>query len=70
MAGTKIGGLKCAETNKRRQGADFYKRIGKLGGSKTGMKGFALNRELARRAGAIGGKLSRRGRNKIKKETN
>jgi len=69
MAGTKAGGLKACATNKARHGDDFYKKMGAIGGRKTGMKGFALNRELARRAGAIGGKLSRRGRNKIKKET-
>lgn len=62
MAGTKEGGIKAAATNKDRYGKGFYAMIGALGGKKTGMKGFALNRELARRAGAIGGKISRRGK--------
>lgn len=33
-AGTKLGGLKAAITNKERNGKDFYKRIGSLGGKK------------------------------------
>jgi uncharacterized protein len=60
MAGTKKGGEKAAATNKTRHGADFYARIGAKGGKKTGLKGFAVNRELARTAGAKGGKISRR----------
>ena len=62
MAGTKLGGMKAAATNKAKHGASFYATIGAKGGRKTGMKGFALNRELAAKAGAIGGKKSRRGR--------
>lgn len=39
--------------------------IGSKGGKKKGIKkGFAMNPDLARRAGAIGGKLSKRGPNK------
>lgn len=62
MAGTKKGGLKAASTNKTRYGKEFYARIGAIGGKKTGMKGFALDRERARRAGQIGGRISRRGK--------
>lgn len=62
MAGTKLGGTKAAATNKAKYGSAFYAMIGAKGGKKTGMKGFALNRELARAAGAKGGKISRRGR--------
>ena len=64
MAGTKTGGEKAAEENKRRYGRDFYARIGSMGGSKTGTrpKGFAANPELASRAGTIGGRKSRRGK--------
>jgi general stress protein YciG len=62
MAGTKAGGTKAAATNKAKYGSAFYAMIGAKGGKKTGMKGFALNRELARAAGAKGGKISRRGR--------
>lgn len=65
MAGTKAGGVKAARTNKLTHGKDFYKRIGKIGGSKKGiLKGFALNRELARIAGAKGGRISKRGKAK------
>ena len=52
MAGTKEGGLKAAETNKLRHGADFYKNLGKKGNSST--KGFASNPEFARIASAKG----------------
>lgn len=62
MAGTKDGGMKAAATNKAKYGKSFYAMIGAKGGKKTGMKGFALNRDLARAAGAKGGKISRRGR--------
>lgn len=66
MPGTKAGGLKAAKTNKLKQGEDFYKRIGAMGGRNTcgGMKGFALDPERAKRAGAKGGKISRRGKAK------
>lgn len=32
MAGTKAGGLKAAQTNKAKHGADFYAKIGAKGG--------------------------------------
>lgn len=65
MVGTKAGGLKTARTIKLIHGKDFYKRIGKIGGSKKGvLKGFALNRELASKAGAKGGRISKRGKAK------
>ena len=64
MGGTKAGGLKAKETNLKRNGKDFYKRIGALGGKVGGMKGFALNPELAKRAGRKGGKISKRGKAK------
>ena len=63
MAGTKAGGLKARETNLKLHGIDFYKRIGKMGG-KAGdpsKKGFASNIERAKKAGAKGGKISKRG---------
>ena len=50
----------AAATNKARYGEDFYRRIGSLGGRKTGVKGFATNPELARIAGAKGGRASSR----------
>ncbi|MCA9347547.1 hypothetical protein KC930_03145 [Candidatus Saccharibacteria bacterium] len=62
MAGTVKGGQKAAATNKAKYGKSFYAMIGAKGGKKTGMKGFALNRDLAREAGRKGGTISRRGR--------
>lgn len=62
MAGTQKGGKAAAETNKTRHGSDFYARIGAKGGKKGTTGGFAANRELARAAGAKGGRISRRGK--------
>lgn len=62
MAGTKSGGLAAAETNKKRHGADYYARIGAMGGKLSRTGGFYANRELARIAGARGGRVSRRGK--------
>lgn len=64
MSGTREGGLKAAKTNKERHGQDFYKGIGKSGGKKSRGGGFAANPELAKLAGAKGGKISRRGKAK------
>lgn len=60
MAGTKQGGRAAARTNKEKYGADFYAKIGAIGGKKGTTGGFFANRELARIAGAKGGKISRR----------
>ncbi len=60
MPGTRDGGLKAAETNRKNQGEDFYKKIGALGGKAGNTGGFYQNRELARIAGAKGGTISRR----------
>lgn len=60
MAGTKEGGQKAALTNKQRHGKDFYAKIGAQGGVKGTTGGFFANRELARLAGAKGGRISRR----------
>ncbi len=60
MAGTKNGGKSAAATNKAKYGKDFYARIGAMGGKKGHTGGFAANRELARVAGAKGGRISRR----------
>jgi len=61
MSGTKAGGLKAAKTNKELHGEDFYKRIGKKGGFNGHTGGFFANPELARLAGAKGGRSSKRG---------
>jgi uncharacterized protein len=60
MSGTVEGGRKAAIKNKKIRGADFYARIGAIGGKKGTTGGFAANRELARVAGAKGGRISRR----------
>ena len=60
MAGTKAGGLKAAATNKAKYGREFYARIGAKGGHNGHTGGFAANPELARIAGAKGGRISRR----------
>lgn len=61
MAGTAKGGLKAAATNRKRYGRNFYAVIGHRGGINGHAGGFATNPELARRAGAIGGRRSKRG---------
>lgn len=68
MAGTKEGGRKAAQTNKKLYGKNFYAMIGRKGGQNGHDGGFAANPELARRAGAIGGKKSKRGPAKKKDE--
>ncbi len=60
MAGTKAGGQKAAATNKAKHGSDFYAKIGAKGGKLGRTGGFAANPELARIAGAKGGRISRR----------
>lgn len=64
MAGNRIGGLKASQTNKERHGDDFYIRIGRKGGQNSHTGGFAANHELAKIAGRIGGKKSKRGKAK------
>lgn len=61
MSGTREGGLKTARTNMERHGNDFYGRIGGKGGQNGHIGGFS-NRELARNAGAKGGRMSKRSR--------
>ena len=60
MAGTKAGGKAAATTNKTKYGADFYAKIGAIGGRRGTTGGFYANRELAREAGRLGGRISRR----------
>ena len=59
MAGTKAGGLKAAMKNKAKD-PDFYAKIGRKGGQNGHTGGFAANPDLARIAGAKGGRISRR----------
>lgn len=60
MAGTKAGGKAAALTNKAKYGSDFYSKIGAKGGKLGRTGGFYANRDLAREAGAKGGRISRR----------
>lgn len=64
------GGRKTSAVIKARYGDDYYSKIGRIGAKKyrerqklgiAEPRGFAANRELASRAGKIGGKKSRRG---------
>ena len=64
MAGTKAGGQKAAATNKYKYGKDFYAEIGRKGGRNGHTGGFAANPELAKIAGAKGGRISKRGKAK------
>lgn len=71
MAGTKLGGKKAAETNKKRHGEGFYANIGAIGGRRGTTGGFATptpcncpripyTHKIANCAGAKGGTISRR----------
>jgi len=59
MAGTAAGGKKAAAKNLQRD-PDFYAKIGRRGGQNGHTGGFAANPDLARIAGAKGGRISRR----------
>ena len=60
MAGTQAGGKSAAQTNIKRYGSEFYREIGRKGGLKGTTGGFWADRELAKRAGRIGGLKSKR----------
>ena len=62
MSGNVTGGKKAADTNKERYGKEFYKKIGSKGGSveHRDTRPFTKNRDLARKAGAKGGRKSTR----------
>lgn len=59
MSGNREGGLKCAAKNLARD-PEFYRKIGTKGGRNGKTGGFAANRDLARKAGELGGRISRR----------
>lgn len=68
MAGNHIGGIKAAITTKERHGYNFYSEAGRLGGKVPRKRGFSLDRDLAVRAGRIGGlnsSKSRRGKEPV-----
>ena len=69
MSGTISGGKKAAQSNMKKHGKDFYKRIGQKGGKNSKRGGFASEKigkdgltgaERAKLAGAKGGRISRR----------
>lgn len=71
MSGTREGAIKTSKTNRERHGADFYARIGALGGKKSKNGGFASDKvdkngltgaERAKKYGRIGGAKSKRGK--------
>lgn len=65
MSGSRLGGLKAAETNKQKYGREFYQNIGRKGGKACVPKGFALmDIEKIKNAGRRGGKISKRGKAK------
>ena len=61
MSQTKAGAQKAKKTMLEKHGEDYYVNLGRLGGKAGHAKGFFLDRELARRAGALGGHKSKRG---------
>lgn len=68
MAGTTLGGKKAARTNESKYGKNFYRKIGAIGGAKSRGGGFTddeAGRERARIYGAIGGRISKRGKSKV-----
>jgi uncharacterized protein len=65
MAGTKAGGKLAAQKNLARD-PNFYAKIGAKGGRNGNTGGFAANPELARIAGAKGGRISRRKKADVK----
>lgn len=60
--------MKAKEKILRTFGADFYREVGRKGGSVSGIaKGFALNPAKAAECGRRGGRISRRGPAKNKR---
>lgn len=60
MSGSKIGGMKAAQTIKERD-PDFYKRIGSVGGKNGHTGGFyAMTPERRAECGRKGGTISRK----------
>lgn len=74
ISGTSIGGKAAATTNKLKYGLGFYKEIGALGGAKGTTGGYWYKKhvlgdiESIRNAGRLGGRISRRGPNKLSPE--
>ena len=67
MSGSQLAGKKAAAKNLAKH-PDFYKKIGQRGGRHGTNGGFAANPELARIAGAKGGRARRVSRKKKSKK--
>nr|HET6905102.1 hypothetical protein [Ktedonobacteraceae bacterium] len=71
MAGTMIGGQHTCDTNYERYGRDYYHKLGARGGTRSRTGGFWYKKhvlgdiESIRNAGRLGGRISRRGPNKL-----
>lgn len=62
MSGNKEGALKARDTNIKKHGPDFYKKIGSeswKNPDRSRKTGFALNPSLAKEAGRKGGKKTK-----------
>ena len=77
MAGTQKGAKKTARTCMDKFGKDYYKNIGRIGGSHSHKGGFASEKvgkdgltgsQRAKIAGALGGRKGRRGPAKFPKD--
>lgn len=62
MSGTTAGGKKAAKRNIELYGADYYSRMGKIGGKKGTGHAFAHGKVSPSEAGKIGGQVSKRGK--------
>lgn len=60
MGQTKAGAIKARQKIIELYGEDFYAKVGRKGGKNGTTGGFAKDRELASKAGRIGGLKSRR----------
>ena len=69
MSGTLAGGKKTAQTNKEKYGENYYKELGRKGGSvhHPETRWFNNHRDLAQKWGKKGGKISKRGKAKLSK---
>lgn len=56
MSGTKAGGVKTAQTNKKLHGKDYYVRLGVLGGKAGKGHAFAHGKVKPELAGSLGGR--------------
>lgn len=69
MSGTTEGGCKTAKTIKEKYGEDYYKELGRKGGSvhRPETRWFNNHRDLASKCGTKGGHISKRGKAKLSK---